>query len=391
MFFSLNDISLHVIVLIGVALVAGAAYVLWQCIRAARLKRFVEVDELQRDYAEALPPVSVIVDACTETNRLSEFLPLILQQDYPEFEVIVVANTEAEATGDVLSALKVDYPHLHITFAPRGTRTLSRKKLALMIGIKAARHDIVLTTCANCLVPGDQWLRMMMRNFTPDVDIVLGYAHYHYQGDRRMGRRLRVFDTVSTGAQWLPAAIHGHPYRGVTENLAYRKHLFFDHNGFSHSMELIWGEDDVYVSEIAQGAGTRVELCNESQVEVHYDDLPHAHHLLKMRRDFTSQRVRRKGFIVQALMSWLWWLVPLCLIAAVILAWPNALVLLAAVMIVALLWCGVSWAMGRIGAVLQAPRLWFSAPLLAWGRPLVNAYYRLREARNQRSNYTSYH
>ena len=49
------------------------------------------------------------------------------------------------------------------------------------------------------------------------------------------------------------------------------------------------------------------------------------------------------------------------------------------------------WAMGRIGAVLQAPRLWFSAPLLAWGRPLVNAYYRLREARNQRSNYTSYH
>ena len=82
---------------------------------------------------------------------------------------------------------------------------------------------------------------------------------------------------------------------------------------------------------------------------------------------------------------------PLCLIAAVILAWPNALVLLAAVMIVALLWCGVSWAMGRIGAVLQAPRLWFSAPLLAWGRPLVNAYYRLREARNQRSNYTSYH
>lgn len=389
MFFSL-EISVLTLVLLAVGLLAGLTYALWQCLRAARLQRFIDHDEQEREYVDQLPPVSIIVDACTETGQLPRFLPLVLAQEYPEFEVVVVANTEAEATSDALSTLKVEFPNLHITFAPRGTRTLSRKKLALMIGIKAARYDIVLTTCANCRVTSERWLATMMRNFTPDVDIVLGYSHYRYHRDKRWGRRMRVFDTVSSGVQWLLSAIHGHPYRGVTENLAYRKHLFFDHSGFAHSMQLLWGEDDVFLSEIAQGALTRVELMPDSQVSVYYDDLRHAHRLLKVRRDFTSRMVRRKSFIVQGFMSVLWWLSLLALVAAVVSAWPNAVVLIAAVVVVLALFGVVTWAMARISTILQAPRLWFTAPLLAWWRPLVNAVYRLRESRHEHSNYTSY-
>lgn len=389
MFFSF-DISPLTFILLGVGLVAGLLYAVWQCVRASRLNRFVNRDEQDREYADELPPVSIIVDACTETGQLSRFLPLVLTQEYPEYEVVVVANSEAESTSDALSSLKVEHPNLRITFAPRGTRTLSRKKLALMIGIKAAQYDIVLTTCANCRVTSGQWLATMMRNFTPEVDMVLGYSHYRYHRDKRWGRRLRVFDTVSTGAQWLLSAIHGHPYRGVTENLAYRKHIFFDHSGFSRSMELLWGEDDVYVSEIVQGRIARVELAPDSQVSVYYDNLRHAHRVLKMRRDFTSRRVRHKSFVVQAFMSWMWWLSLAALIAAVFTAWPNAVVLIAALVILFSL-CGVvAWAMARLCAVLQAPRLWITAPLLAWWRPLVNLCYRLRETRHTRSNYTNY-
>ncbi len=389
MFFSF-DISLLTGILLTAGLLLGATYAVWKCFRAKRLSRFVDFDEQNRDYVDELPSVSIIVDACTETGQLSRFLPLVLTQEYPEFEVVVVANSEAESTSDALSSLKVEHPNLRITFAPHGTRTLSRKKLALMIGIKAAQYDIVLTTCANCRVTSEQWLTTMMRNFTPEVDIVLGYSHYRYHRDKRWGRRLRVFDTVSTGAQWLLSAVHGHPYRGVTENLAYRKQIFFDHSGFSRSMELLWGADDVFVSEIAQGRVARVELAPDSQVSVYYDNLRHAHRVLKVRRDFTSHRVRRKSFIVQAFMSWMWWLGLAALVAAVITAWPNAVVLIAAVVILISL-CGVvSWAMARLCAVLQAPQLWITAPLLAWWRPLVNFCYRIREARHAHSNYTNY-
>lgn len=384
------DLSVITISLLGLGTLTGICYVAWLWYRTRRLRRFVEHDETERDYAIELPPVSVIVDACTETGQLQRFLPLVLGQDYPDFEVVVVANTAAEATGDMLSELKAQYANLHITFAPYETRTLSRKKLALMIGIKAAKHDIVLTTCANCRPTGDTWLSKMMRNFTPEVDIVLGYSHYRYHRDKRWGRRMRVFDTVSTGAQWLMSAIHGNPYRGVTDNLAYRKQLFFDHRGFAQSMELRWGEDDVFLSEIARGAVTRVELSPESQLNVYFENLRHAHPQLKMRRDFTSRLVRRKSFVLQGAMSCLWWLSPLSLVAAVASAWPNAVVLLMAAVILILLWLMSSWAFSGICAVLQAPRLWFTAPLLAWWRPLVNFVYRLRESRNSNSNYTSY-
>jgi len=86
----------------------------------------------------------------------------------------------------------------------------------------------------------------------------------------------------------------------------------------------------------------------------------------------------------------MWWLCVLSLAAAVVTAWPNAVVLIAAVSLLVVL-CGLaSWAMGRIGQLLQAPRLWFTAPLLAWWRPLVGARYRLRESRHRHSHYTSY-
>ncbi|MBR1881945.1 MAG: glycosyltransferase [Muribaculaceae bacterium] len=386
--------STELTVPVAVMAVTGAAllvtYVLWQWCRTWRLERFVRHEEADRTYAEELPPVSIIVDACNETDQLNRFLPLVLGQDYPEFEVIAVVNGTAESTSGLLSEMKLEHPNLHITFAPYELRALSRKKLALMIGIKAAKYDIVLTTCANCRATSDQWLGTMMRNFTPDTDIVLGYSHYRYHRDTKRGRRHRVFDTVSTGVQWLQAAVKGRPYRGTSDNLAYRKRLFFEHQGFAKSMDLRWGEDDVFLSEIAQGAVTRVEMAPASQMHAYYEDLPRAHRVLKERREFTSRHVRRSPFVTQACMSFAWWLGHVVLVAAACMAWPNAAVAVAACVCLLLMWNFASWALWRQCGVLEAPRLWFSVPWLALWRPLVNARYRMAGSRNRKSNYTSY-
>ncbi|MBQ7689974.1 MAG: glycosyltransferase, partial [Muribaculaceae bacterium] len=316
--------------LLGAGLVLAAAYALWHWRKTLQLKRFIEVAEHERDYTDDLPPVSIIVDACNETDQLVRFLPLVLHQDYPEYEVIVIADGAAEATSDMLSEMKAQHANLHITFTPHGTRSLSRKKLALMIGIKASHHDIVLTTNANCRPASELWLRTMMRNFTPDTDVVLGYSHYRYHRDKRWARRWRVLDTVATAVQWLTSAVAGHPYRGVSDNLAYRKRCFFDVNGFANTMNLSWGEDDVFLCQIMRPGNTRVELASESQLSVYYENIYHAHRLLRTRRDFTSRLVPRRAFVAHAAMSWAMWLAHAALIAAAVLAWPNALVLLAA-------------------------------------------------------------
>lgn len=389
MSFSFN-ISPLVWTLLAVGFLLGLTYVVWRWLRTQQLSKFITEDEVSREYLDELPPVSIIVDACNETDQLVRFLPLVLNQEYPEYEVIVITDSAAEATSDMLSEMKAQHPNLHTTFTPHGTRSLSRKKLALMIGIKAAKHDIVLTTNANCRPTSDQWLRLMARNFVPGIDVVLGYSHYRYHRDKRWARRWRILDTVTTATQWLGSAIAGRPYRGTTDNLAYRKHLFFDVNGFARTMNLTWGEDDVFLCQIARGDNTRVELAAESQLSVYYENIFRAHRLLRTRRDFTSRLVPRRAFIEHAAMSWLLWLAHAAFIAAAILAWPNAAVLIAAVVALIGLWVTVTVATRHDCRLLQAPPLRLTVPALTLARPLINANYRFRELRHKKTNYTTY-
>jgi glycosyltransferase involved in cell wall biosynthesis len=375
-------------ILLGLALALAVVYALWQWSRSFRLRRFFKYEE-ERDYVEELPGVSVVVYACNDADWLQRFLPLILHQDYPLFEVIVVDDGSSDNTKILLSDMKAHYDHLHITFTPDDTRQLSRKKLSVMIGIKAAHYDIVLNTAANCRVMSDQWLRLMMRNFTPGTDVVIGYSHYRYSKDKTAGRKYRIFDTVTTAVQYLNSAIKGNPYRGIAENLAYRKKAFFDNSGFSKSMDLLWGDDDIFVSEIADGSNTRVELSNDSQLSSYYDDVADAHYELKLRRDFTSRYVRRQQFVVQGFMSLAYYLRLGALIAAVVMNYLNIIVDAAAFVILVGTWIPVVTSFRSNCRLLNAPRLLSSVPFFTIWRPVVNFYYRQRGLSLKKSNFTS--
>lgn len=394
----LSSIPLCAYVLLGAALLLTAVCAAWQWLRSARLARFVR-QEQERDYLpdEQLPAVSVVVYAHNDADHLHELLPAMLEQDYPDYEVVVVDDGSSDESRDLLSDMMPRYSRLRYTFSPDDTRSLSRKKLSLMIGIKSARNPVIVTTNANVRVTSDQWLRTLMRNFVPSVDVVLGYSHLRYRKDCGLGRHFRVFDSVTGAMQWLLPAFKGHPYRGVSDNLAFRRQLFFDHNGYSASLDLRWGDDDVWVSQVATPDNTRVELAPESQVKTVYDDVAHSHRVLKLRRDFTLRHVgTRRPFVTQAVFSWLNYARLLCLLCAVAVAcWLNPG--LPAVLAVA----GAALALLIVGAVLhivafnharvllQAPGLTLSVPLFHAWRPVVNLCYKLRGMRTRQSNYTS--
>ena len=152
-------------------------------------------------YSESLPPVSVIICGRDATDLLSRFLPEVLTQDYPDYEVIVVNDGANEDTETLLRELKKSHPHLKSTFVPHGTTNISTKKLALSLGIKAASHDWLLFTDADCLPESRQWIRSMARNFVPGVEIVLGYGAYLTQ--KGLLNRMITYDTLFIGLQYL--------------------------------------------------------------------------------------------------------------------------------------------------------------------------------------------
>ena len=213
-------------------------------------------------FSDQKPPVSIIICARNEEENLRKKLPFVLEQDYPDFEVIVVNDSSVDESDYVLEELKTKYPNLRTTFIPVGTKNLSTKKLGITLAVKAAKHELLLFTDADCVPASNQWISNMLRNFVPGTDIVLGYGAYEEENTAL--NRMITYDTLFIGLQYMGMAVRKAPYMGVGRNLAYRKSLFLSNNGFSDTVHLISGDDDLFVNKVSNKHNTRIEIAPES-------------------------------------------------------------------------------------------------------------------------------
>ncbi len=207
-------------------------------------------------------PVSVIICAKNEASNLDNFLPSILTQDYPDYEVIVVNDCSTDDTDEVIGKYIKQYPHLRTTTINEDKKFSHGKKLALTIGVKAAKNEQLVFTDADCQPVSKLWLRRIQRNFTSEKSIVLGYGGY-FPGLSLLNNYIR-YDTLVVALQYFTYKLAGFPYMGVGRNLAYRKSLFFDKKGFASHYHLLSGDDDLFVNENATRSNTAIEISNES-------------------------------------------------------------------------------------------------------------------------------
>ncbi len=207
-------------------------------------------------------PVSIIICAKNEEINIERFLPTILEQNYPKYEVIVVNDCSSDDSTLLLNQLKEKYKHLYVTTIVEDKKFSHGKKLALTIGIKAAKHEWLLLTDADCMVESELWLAGMQRNFTEKADFVLGYGGYLKQ--KGLLNRIIRYDCFFIALQYITFALAGLPYMGVGRNMAYRKSLFFKNKGFASQMDVASGDDDLFVNKLATKSNTRVEYSPES-------------------------------------------------------------------------------------------------------------------------------
>ncbi|MBI5218297.1 MAG: glycosyltransferase [Bacteroidia bacterium] len=207
-------------------------------------------------------PVSIIVCAKNEAENLQKFLPDILTQEYPEYEVVVVNDCSEDETEDILERMTKQYSHLKTTFIKKDEKFTHGKKLALSVGIKAAKNEWLLLTDADCQIGSKNWLSLMAGNFDDKTEIVLGFGGYLKQ--KGMLNKLIRFDTAFIALQYLSFALAGIPYMGVGRNLAYRKSLFFNNKGFASHAHIKSGDDDLFINEVAGRKNTKVEIDCES-------------------------------------------------------------------------------------------------------------------------------
>lgn len=393
MYFSL-EISQLTIWLLAASIICLLYTAIFYFLRVRTVVRYRRKSDTERAEKpnSAYVPVSVVIYSQADAENLEEILQSILTQDYPAaFEVIVVNEGEVTDVRDTVSMLRAKFPNLYLTYTPDGVVNLSRKKLALTLGIKAARYDVVVLTTTAAIIPSPLWLRRMAHRFDDDsaTEVVLGYATIdNHDETEEPATRARTFDFVAESTRWLAAAIAGRPYRGTEYNLAYRRSLFLKNKGFARSLNLHFGDDDIFISEIAKGDNTAVELSDDSIVVVRHGSNPRLFRESIVRHISTEQFIRHRPRILFPLSYIVQPIAVVASLVAAIINLPNiAPAIIAALIIIGLMAADIiAWHAAT--NALKMRNLLMSLPWLVWTHPLRRILAHARASIVKQKKYT---
>ncbi len=204
-------------------------------------------------------PVSVIVCARDEDENLARNLPGILVQTYPStYEVVTVNDNSVDDSKYILEELGKTFKSLRVVELNQEAKLISGKKFPLSIGIREARHEILLLTDADCVPASEWWIGKMQDAYDDNIEVVLGYGAYNRKPG--MLNKFIRFETFHTALQYLSYALAGTPYMGVGRNLSYKKNLFLKNKGFSAINHIASGDDDLFINKVANKRNVAVVI-----------------------------------------------------------------------------------------------------------------------------------
>ena len=170
---------------------------------------------------EADPQVSVVIPLFSEDySFVEERLPLILAQNYPDFEVVIVYVGHDSDFYEELVRLKQSFPQIVTTKIHLDPRFPISRKMALNVGIKSAHYECMVFTSTDAVPQTDRWLALMAKGFTRG-EIVVGYCGV----ERRKGfanYMMRAWRMMHS-ADWIARAVRRNPYRGTLHNIGFTR------------------------------------------------------------------------------------------------------------------------------------------------------------------------
>ncbi|ARV10287.1 glycosyl transferase family 2 [Winogradskyella sp. PC-19] len=207
--------------------------------------------------------LSVIICAKNEAGNLKKNLTKIINQDYKNFEIVLINDSSWDDTLEIMETFEAKHDNISIVDVKSIEQFWGNKKYALTLGIKASKNEFLVFTDADCIPTSDKWLKEISQGFSNTKSIVLGFGGYKKVKYSFLNALIR-FETLMTAIQYFSYAKAGIPYMGVGRNLAYRKELFFNNGGFMNHMSIKSGDDDLFISESANSKNTAICFSKDS-------------------------------------------------------------------------------------------------------------------------------
>jgi len=128
------------------------------------------------------PSLSVIIPACNEEESIRQAISQLLDQDYPDLEVIVVNDRSTDRTGVVVEELKIKYPQLKVVNITDLPPKWLGKNHAIYQGVKQASGEWILFTDADVMFSPDSLKKTVSYSLENSLDHLTISPDITYKG-----------------------------------------------------------------------------------------------------------------------------------------------------------------------------------------------------------------
>ena len=211
--------------------------------------------------------ISVIIPARNEEENIKACLESIVNQLYPvPFEVIVVDDFSTDRTAAIVSSF-ADKNVTLISLKDFTKEELnSYKKKAIEIAISKAKGELIVTTDADCIVPG-LWLQTIASFYEKHHPAFIA-APVRYYGENTF---LKIFQSLDfMTLQGITGASVYKKFHNMCNgaNLAYEKKAFLEVGGFSGIDNIASGDDMLLMHKIFERYPERVMFLKSTDAIV---------------------------------------------------------------------------------------------------------------------------
>lgn len=210
-----------------------------------------------------IKPISVIVCTKNDQNNIQKYIPILANQNYPNFEIVLIDDASNDDTLEVFEQLEKQFSNIKIVKVANNEAFWGNKKFALTLGIKAATHEHLLFTDSDCFPTSQNWISEMSSCFDNQKTIVIGFSNYQIKSNSLLSKLIR-FESMFSATRYFSWAKIGKAYTGNGKNLAYTKAEFFKTNGFINHMKIRSGSDSLFINEASDSNNTAICFSNDS-------------------------------------------------------------------------------------------------------------------------------
>ena len=238
---------------------------------------------------------SVIIPFRNEAKNLPSLLNSIAAIEYDQslYEIILVDDESTDNYLEIINQFCVNNPTIDIKTIKNSRHSNSPKKDAISTAISITKYNWIVATDADCLLP-KTWLSSFNSNvYENNPNMIV--APVSFRSNRSFLHQFQLIDFLSMQGATIGGFGIQQPFMANGANLAYKKDVFSELNGFKDNDFIASGDDVFLLENFVAHDKSKVLFLKDSKALVTTYPCNNWHELIQQRKRWAAKATHFKS------------------------------------------------------------------------------------------------